>query len=96
MKFLSKRLRCSKANANKKEKEDSPNFLLKLYQILNTPQYNSIIHWSDNGKYFIVQNLFEFTERVLPQYYKHNNYSSFVRQVNALLILILAQYVRLP
>lgn len=87
MKSRRKRLRSSKINENRKEKEeDSPNFLLKLYQILNTPEFINIIHWSDNGKYLIVQNLFDFTEKVLPQYYKHHNYSSFVRQVNAFLI----------
>lgn len=64
-----------------KEKDDSPNFLLKLYQILENEEYRDIIHWSDNGQFFVVQNLHDFTEKVLPQYYKHNNYSSFVRQV---------------
>ena len=64
------------------KKEESPNFLLKLYTILETPEYQNIIHWSDNGKYFIVQNLHDFTENILNKYYKHNNYSSFVRQLN--------------
>lgn len=64
------------------KKEDSPNFLLKLYTILETPEYQNIIHWSDNGKYFIVQNLHDFTENILNKFYKHNNYSSFVRQLN--------------
>ena len=63
-------------------KDENPNFLLKLYQILETPEYKDIIHWSDNGKSFIVQNLHDFTENILPKYYKHNNYSSFVRQLN--------------
>ena len=64
------------------KKEDNPNFLLKLYTILETPEYQNIIHWSDNGKYFIVQNLHDFTENILNKFYKHNNYSSFVRQLN--------------
>ena len=64
------------------KKDENPNFLLKLYQILETPEYKEIIHWSDNGKSFIVQNLHDFTENILPKYYKHNNYSSFVRQLN--------------
>ncbi len=64
------------------KKEENPNFLLKLYHILETPEYKDIIHWSDNGKSFIVQNLHDFTENILPKYYKHNNYSSFVRQLN--------------
>ena len=68
--------------SSENKKEDSPNFLLKLYTILETPEYQNIIHWRDNGKYFIVQNLHDFTENILNKYYKHNNYSSFVRQLN--------------
>lgn len=64
-----------------KKKSDLPNFLVKLYQILESNEHSSLIEWGDNGKFFIVKNLSEFTERVLPQYFKHNNFSSFVRQV---------------
>ena len=65
-----------------KKKSDCPSFLLKLYQILENDEYKDIIHWDENGKNFIVQNLHDFTEKILPQYYKHNNYSSFIRQLN--------------
>ena len=65
-----------------KKKSDCPNFLLKLYQILENEEYKDIIHWSEDGKYFIVTNLHDFTENILPKYYKHNNYSSFIRQLN--------------
>ena len=65
-----------------KKRSDSPNFLIKLYQILESPEYEKIIHWSDDGKSFIVHNLHDFTEYVLPKYFKHNNYSSFIRQLN--------------
>ena len=65
-----------------KKKSEYPNFLLKLYQILDNKDYKDIIEWSEDGKYFIVKNLHDFTENVLPKYYKHNNYSSFIRQLN--------------
>ncbi len=65
-----------------KKKSDCPNFLLKLYQILENDEYKDIIHWGDDGTYFVVQNLHDFTENILPKYYKHNNYSSFIRQLN--------------
>ena len=65
-----------------KKKGEYPNFLLKLYQILENESYKDIIHWTDDGKYFIISNLHDFTEMILPKYYKHNNYSSFIRQLN--------------
>lgn len=65
-----------------KKKCDCPHFLLKLYEILENKDYKDIIHWSEDGKYFIVQNLHDFTEKILPKYYKHNNFSSFIRQLN--------------
>jgi len=65
-----------------KKKGEYPNFLLKLYQILENEDYKDIIHWTEDGKYFIISNLHDFTEQILPKYYKHNNYSSFIRQLN--------------
>ena len=65
-----------------KKKSDCPNFLLKLYQILENDEYKDIIHWGEDGTYFVVQNLHDFTENILSKYYKHNNFSSFIRQLN--------------
>ena len=65
-----------------KKKSEYPNFLLKLYQILENEDYKDIIEWGDDGKYFVVKNLHYFTENILPKYFKHNNYSSFIRQLN--------------
>ena len=64
------------------KRSECPHFLLKLYQILEKDENKDIIHWSDDGKSFIVKNLHDFTENILPQYFKHNNYSSFIRQLN--------------
>ena len=55
--------------------------MMKLYEILETPELSKIIEWGDNGKYFKVKNITEFTEKVLPKFFKHNNFASFVRQV---------------
>jgi hypothetical protein len=71
-----------KSQKEESKKNEMPSFLLKLYQILETNEYNSIIEWGDNGRYFIVKNLNEFTDKVLPKFFKHNNFSSFVRQVS--------------
>lgn len=73
-------------NNNKNQQKDkmshNSRFLLQLYKILEEEEYKNIIHWGDNGKYFIIENIHDFTEKILPKYYNHNNYSSFVRQLN--------------
>jgi hypothetical protein len=57
-------------------------FLLKLYEILNNEEYNKIIHWSKNGSYIVITNIHILTKKILPIYFNHQNYSSFVRQLN--------------
>ena len=69
-------------NISKKKSHHYSRFLLQLYQILEEDKYKDIIHWGENGKYFLIENVHDFTEKILPKYYNHNNYSSFVRQLN--------------
>ena len=69
-------------NTQKKKGTHYSRFLLQLYQILEDDKNKDIIHWGDNGKYFVIENVHDFTEKILPKYYNHNNYSSFVRQLN--------------
>ena len=73
-----------KRGTKSKKSSDSKTdkFLLKLYEILNNEEYNKIIHWSKNGSYIIITNIHLFTRKILPIYFNHQNYSSFVRQLN--------------
>jgi len=41
-----------------------------------------LIRWSDDGKSFIVLDEDEFARTLIPELFKHNNYASFVRQLN--------------
>ncbi|KAI9323592.1 hypothetical protein BX666DRAFT_2037059 [Dichotomocladium elegans] len=59
-----------------------PVFLDKLYSMVNDPSTDDMIHWSEDGTSFIVQGREEFAKVVLPQFYKHNTFASFVRQLN--------------
>jgi len=60
----------------------SDKFLLKLYEILNNNKYSKIIHWSHNGSYIVITNIYALSQKILPIYFNHQNYSSFVRQLN--------------
>ena len=57
-------------------------FLLKLYEILSKDEYFKIIRWSQNGVYIIISNIDALSKKILPIYFNHQNYSSFVRQLN--------------
>ncbi|XP_066963984.1 heat shock factor protein 2 isoform X2 [Macrobrachium rosenbergii] len=59
-----------------------PAFLTKLWRLVDDRQTNDLICWTENGRSFIIQNQARFARELLPQYYKHNNMASFVRQLN--------------
>ena len=54
----------------------------KLYEIVEEPSCNSVINWTAEGTSFVVINPDAFQNELLPRYFKHNNFSSFVRQLN--------------
>ena len=66
---------------NKDDKTAYPAFLLKLYKLLEDNTNFDIVSWSNDGKSFIIKNINKFSMQVLPTYFKHKNYSSFIRQV---------------
>ncbi|XP_071728323.1 heat stress transcription factor A-3-like [Rutidosis leptorrhynchoides] len=59
-----------------------PPFLSKTYDLVDDPGLDLIISWSDTGASFVVWDPFEFARIILPRNFKHNNMSSFVRQLN--------------
>ncbi|EIN06203.1 hypothetical protein PUNSTDRAFT_91010 [Punctularia strigosozonata HHB-11173 SS5] len=58
------------------------NFVTKLYQMINDPKSANFIQWTDLGTSFVVSNVGEFSRSILGSHFKHNNFSSFVRQLN--------------
>mmetsp|Transcript_29085 Transcript_29085/g.70951 ORF Transcript_29085/g.70951 Transcript_29085/m.70951 type:complete len:368 (+) Transcript_29085:188-1291(+) len=59
-----------------------PPFLVKTYKMVQDKKTNDIISWTDKGDAFVVKKQHEFSQNVLPQYFRTNCFSSFVRQLN--------------
>ncbi|PWN17986.1 hypothetical protein BCV69DRAFT_253483, partial [Microstroma glucosiphilum] len=59
-----------------------PPFLNKLRNMIDDEATNELICWQPEGKTFLVPNNIRFAKEVLPRFFKHNNFSSFVRQLN--------------
>ena len=57
-------------------------FLTKTYQLVDDPRTDHIVSWGDDETTFVVRRPPEFARDLLPNYFKHNNFSSFVRQLN--------------
>ncbi|KAL0446443.1 UNVERIFIED_CONTAM: Heat shock factor protein HSF8 [Sesamum latifolium] len=59
-----------------------PPFLVKTYDMVDDPSTDKIVSWSPTNNSFVVWDSAEFARDLLPKYFKHNNFSSFVRQLN--------------
>ena len=66
----------------KKSANGPTSFVKKLHKMLNVASFSSIISWTEDGSGFIIKDQHCFTNKILPQYFKHKNFSSFVRQLN--------------
>lgn len=59
-----------------------PPFLKKTFEMVDDPNTDSIISWSNNQNSFVVWDPHNFSIHLLPKHFKHNNFSSFIRQLN--------------
>lgn len=57
-------------------------FLSKTFQLVDDVSTDDIVSWGKQDTSFIVWKPMEFARDLLPNYFKHNNFSSFVRQLN--------------
>ncbi|OAL38202.1 hypothetical protein AYO20_02654 [Fonsecaea nubica] len=78
---LEARAQIAKREAQAKRKQIPP-FVQKLNSFLEDGRNTDLIRWSDDGNSFIVLDEDEFAKTLIPELFKHNNYASFVRQLN--------------
>ncbi|KAL1924371.1 uncharacterized protein VTP21DRAFT_7406 [Calcarisporiella thermophila] len=57
-------------------------FVAKLYQLLENEEYAEYLRWDDTGTVFIIERMDAFAANVLPKFFKHCKFASFVRQLN--------------
>ncbi|PWN90805.1 winged helix DNA-binding domain-containing protein, partial [Acaromyces ingoldii] len=62
--------------------KQQPSFVSKLYSMLEDDSIEDMIAWGPSGTVFSVANPAEFSRIVLPNWFKHSNWQSFVRQLN--------------
>lgn len=55
---------------------------LYVYSMVNDPESDDLICWSEDGSSFFVNRQEDFARKVLPRFFKHKKFSSFVRQLN--------------
>jgi hypothetical protein len=59
-----------------------PVFISKVFEIFSTKEFNDVCSWSAFGDKIIIKKVADFSSCVLPKYFKHSNFNSFVRQLN--------------
>ena len=57
-------------------------FLTKTFDMVSSEEWAHVVTWTQNGTAFQIQDVTEFTNVVLPKFFKHKNFASFVRQLN--------------
>ncbi|XP_051131082.1 heat shock factor protein HSF30-like isoform X2 [Andrographis paniculata] len=59
-----------------------PPFLKKTFELVEDPATDSVISWSPSQTSFVVWDPHKLAADLLPKHFKHNNFSSFIRQLN--------------
>ncbi|KAL3510406.1 hypothetical protein ACH5RR_029807 [Cinchona calisaya] len=58
-------------------------FLLKCYEMVSDESTDELISWTQtHSNSFVIWDVSRFSSELLPKYFKHSNFSSFIRQLN--------------
>jgi hypothetical protein len=80
----SKRRTVGQPRQNDKKTLEPTIFLARLYDMVNDPKTDLAIQWStiDGASAFTIVDNMLLEKQWLPKFYKHSNFTSFVRQLN--------------
>lgn len=57
-------------------------FLMKTFEMVEDPETDAVVSWSRARNSFVVWEPHRFATALLPRYFKHSNFCSFIRQLN--------------
>eukprot|EP00613_Pedinella_sp_CCMP2098_P059713 CAMPEP_0171876922 /NCGR_PEP_ID=MMETSP0992-20121227/36392_1 /TAXON_ID=483369 /ORGANISM="non described non described, Strain CCMP2098" /LENGTH=183 /DNA_ID=CAMNT_0012502079 /DNA_START=47 /DNA_END=594 /DNA_ORIENTATION=+ len=57
-------------------------FITKVFEIFSDDQHSNLCCWGRDGKTILIRKISEFEAVILPMYFKHSKFASFVRQLN--------------
>lgn len=57
-------------------------FLSKCYDMVDDESTDEVISWSQTNSSFVIWDATQLTVQLLPKYFKHSNFSSFMRQLH--------------
>uniref|UniRef100_A0A1D1YJE3 Heat stress transcription factor A-2 n=1 Tax=Anthurium amnicola TaxID=1678845 RepID=A0A1D1YJE3_9ARAE len=66
-----------------------PPFLTKTFEMVEDPATDAVVSWSSGRNSFVVWDAHAFATTLLRKHFKHGNFSSFIRQLNTYVYLLL-------
>lgn len=82
-------IKAGRRNAGEGKRGGETSFPVKLHRILSTPQFMDIICWLPHGRSWRILKPSAFEERIIPLYFRHAKYASFMRQVRVTMTYLL-------